>query len=62
MIGTIGWSLLNSQLVLYKNEIRNDPRPKDAVRRVQCQPTENDDPYLDNFIHIDCAYGYVWMY
>ena len=48
---------LNAQLVLYKNEIRNDPRPKDAVRRVQFQPTENDDPDLDNLIHIDCAYG-----
>ena len=57
MIGTRGWSLLNDQLVLYKNEIRNDPRPKDAVRRVQCHPTDKYDSDLDNIIHIDCAYG-----
>ena len=57
IIGTRGWSLLNDQLVLYKNEIRNDPRPKDAVRIVKCQPTDNNDPYLYNLVHIDCAYG-----
>ena len=56
-VGTAPWSLLNAELVRYKIEIRNDPRPKDAVRRVQCQPIDNEDPDLVNLTHIDCAYG-----
>ena len=42
---------------MYKNEIRIDPRPCDAVRRVQCQPLDNDDSDLEDLTHIDCAYG-----
>ena len=56
-VGTAPWSLLNAELVRYKIESRNDPRPKDAVRRVQCQPIDNEDPDLVNLIYIDCAYG-----
>ena len=55
--GTRQWSQQNAKHVLYKNEIRIDPRPSDAVRRVQCQPIDNGDPDLKDLTHIDCAYG-----